>query len=236
MFKNAKLGSNSPTDSPSNFNTITEAIEELKNGKMIIVVDDEDRENEGDFIIPADFITKEHVNFMINHGRGLICAPLTKEIAKNLDLPPMIAKAEDSHETAFTISVDAAFHTTTGISASDRAMTLKLLADPYAKDCDFVRPGHIFPLIAKSGGVRQRPGHTEAAVDLARLAGCSPVGVICEILNDDGSCARVPELKTLAKKFDLKLITIEDLIKYQNELEQNFVNVSIKEKNECIGR
>lgn len=220
----------------NSFNTISEAIEDLKNAKMIIVVDDEDRENEGDFIISAEHITTEHVNFMINYGRGLICAPLTKEIANKLDLPPMMSKAEDSHETAFTISVDAALHTTTGISASDRAMTLKLLSDPYAKDCDFVRPGHIFPLIAKSGGVRQRPGHTEAAVELAKLAGCSPVGVICEILNDDGSCARVPELKILAKKHNLKLITIADLIKYQNELENNFTTISGEEKNECIGR
>lgn len=198
------------------FNTIEEAIEDLKLGKMLIVVDDEDRENEGDFIIPAEIITKEQVNFMITQGRGLVCAPITAYAAQRLNLPPMVARAEDSHETAFTVSVDAALHTSTGISASDRAMTLKLLSDPHGRPEDFVRPGHIFPLIAKDGGVRQRPGHTEAAIDLAKLAGYRPAGVICEILNEDGSCARVPQLRKLADKFDLKLITIADLIKFLN--------------------
>ena len=218
------------------FNTIEEAILDIKNAKMVIVVDDEDRENEGDFIIPADLITKDHVNFMITEGRGLICAPLTEEIAKRLELPPMIAKAEDSHETAFTVSVDAALYTSTGISVSDRAMTLKLLTDKYAKGSDFVRPGHIFPLIAKSGGVRQRPGHTEAAIDLAKLAGCSSVGVICEILNTDGSCARVPDLKILAQKFDLKLITIAELIRYLENAEKSPSQEIIKEENANIRR
>ena len=198
------------------FNSIEEAVEDIKKGKLVIVVDDENRENEGDFIIPAELVSKEHINFMITVGRGLVCAPITEEKAKHLDLPPMITKAEDSHETAFTISIDAAKNTTTGISTSDRAVTLQLLTDPSAKASDFVRPGHIFPLIAKQGGVRQRPGHTEAAIDLALLAGCAPVGVICEILNQDGSCARVPDLQKLAKKFDLKLITIEKLIEYMN--------------------
>lgn len=199
------------------FNTIEEAIEDIKAGKMVIVVDDEDRENEGDFIIPAEIITKEQVNFMITYGKGLICAPITKETAQRLELPPMVAKAEDSHETAFTVSVDATFHTSTGISASDRANTLRILSDPFATAQDFVRPGHIFPLIAKDGGVIERPGHTEAAVDLAKLAGFRPAGVICEILNKDGSCSRVPELKILAREFGLKIITIEDLAAYRKQ-------------------
>ena len=197
-------------------NTIEEAIEDIRLGKIVIVVDDEDRENEGDFIIPAEIITTEHVNFMITHGRGLVCAPITAMAAKRLQLPPMVTNSQDSHETAFTVSVDAALHTSTGISVSDRAMTLKLLSDPYGSPEDFVRPGHIFPLIAKDGGVRQRAGHTEAAIDLAKLAGFRPAGVICEILNKDGSCARVPELKILADKFNFKLITIADLIGYLN--------------------
>lgn len=213
------------------FNTIEQAIDDLKQGKMIIVIDDEDRENEGDFIMPAELITKEQVNFMITYGKGLICAPITQKTAQRLDLPLMVAKAEDSHETAFTVSVDASLHTSTGISASDRAMTLKLLSDPYAEPKDFVRPGHIFPLIAKDGGVRQRPGHTEAAIDLARLSNHKPAGVICEILNEDGSCARVPQLKKIAEKFQLKIITIEALISYLNDKEQFVSENSSKDEN-----
>jgi 3,4-dihydroxy 2-butanone 4-phosphate synthase/GTP cyclohydrolase II len=196
------------------FNTIEEAIADIKIGKMVIVVDDEDRENEGDFIIPADKITPEAVNFMALYGRGLICTPLTKEIAKELSLNPMVEKNEDSMETAFTVSIDAASGVTTGISSADRSHTIKLLTQKSSTPQSFNRPGHIFPLIAKSGGVIERPGHTEAAIDLAKLAGCSPVGVICEILNDDGTCARVPDLKLVAQKFELKLITIKDLIEY----------------------
>ena len=208
------------------FNTIDEALYDLKLGKVIIVVDDEDRENEGDFIIPAKFITPEIVNFMALHGRGLICAPVSMEIAKNLDLPPMVKKLEDSHETAFTVSIDASYGISTGISAKDRALTLSLMALSTSKSKDFVRPGHIFPLIAKEGGVLERPGHTEAAVDLAKLVGAPPVGVICEILNLDGSCARVPDLEKIAKEHDLKMITIEDLIKYKH---QAIINSSQKE-------
>lgn len=208
------------------FNTIDEALFDLKLGKVIIVVDDEDRENEGDFIIPAKFITPEIVNFMALYGRGLICAPVSLEIAKNLDLAPMVKKLEDSHETAFTVSIDASYGISTGISAKDRALTLSLMALSTSKSKDFVRPGHIFPLVAKDGGVLERPGHTEAAVDLAKLVGAPPVGVICEILNLDGSCARVPDLEKVAKEHDLKMITIEDLIKYKN---QSIINSSQKE-------
>lgn len=199
------------------FNTIDDALKDIKAGKMVIVCDDEDRENEGDFIIPAQIITPEHVNFMAIHGRGLICAPISQEIAKNLDLPLMVTKPGDSHETAFTVSVDAKENISTGISAKDRAITLKLLSSPSTRPSDFVKPGHIFPLIAKDGGVTTRPGHTEAAIDLAMLSGYTCAGVICEILNDDGSCSRVPDLEKLAKKHDLKMITIEDLIKYKKE-------------------
>lgn len=197
-----------------NLNTIPEAIEEIKNGKMIIVVDDENRENEGDFIMSAEFITPESVNFMAKFGRGLICTPIGEEISKKLDIPLMISKGKESMGTAFTVSIDASKSITTGISAQDRAFTIKLLSDPNSCAQDFVRPGHIFPLIAKEGGVLEREGHTEAAVDLAKLAGHAPVGVICEILNDDGTCARLPELLKMAKEFNLKIISIEHLIKY----------------------
>ena len=197
------------------FASIEQAIKDLKAGKMIIVVDDENRENEGDFIMPAQTITSIDVNFMARYGRGLICAPLSEEYAKRLDLELMVPRSSDSLQTAFTVSVDAAEHTTTGISVRDRAVTLKLLADEKAKPDDFIRPGHIFPLIAKDGGVLQREGHTEAAVDLAKMAGFAPVGVICEILTEDGSCARLPYLKELAKKFHLNIVTIEDLISYR---------------------
>ncbi len=197
--------------------TIESAIEEIKNGKMIIVVDDENRENEGDLVMAAELVTPEAVNFMARYGRGLICAPLTANYATRLKLAPMVEKNEDSFTTAFTVSVDATNYTTTGISVKERAMTLKVLSDPFACDIDFRRPGHIFPLIAKDGGVIERPGHTEAGVDLARIAGLSPVGVICEILNEDGSCSRLPELKVFAKDHKLKIISIEDLIKYRKD-------------------
>lgn len=200
--------------------TIESALVDIKNGKMVIVVDDENRENEGDFIMPADCITPEAVNFMAMQGRGLICAPVSAKIAKNLNLSPMVPRNEDSLETAFTVSIDASANITTGISASDRSHTLKLLGAQTTKATDFNRPGHIFPLIAKDGGVTVRAGHTEAAVDLAKLCGFSDAGVICEILSDDGSCARLPELKVLAKEWDLKLISIEDLITYKNSLKK----------------
>ena len=198
-------------------NTIDEAISDIKLGKMVIVVDDENRENEGDFIMAAENITAKDVNFMATHGRGLICAPISTEIAARLELPLMNTKGGDHHGTAFTVSIDASAGITTGISASDRERTLKILADSNTKASDFVRPGHIFPLIAKSGGVLDREGHTEAAVDLAQLAGFAPAGVICEILNEDGSCARLDDLKVVTKTFDMKLISIEDLITYKKK-------------------
>ena len=200
--------------------TIPEAIEAIKQGKIIIVVDDEDRENEGDFLCAAELITDEMVNFMVKEGRGLMCAPLTEKRCDELDLHMMVGKNTDPKGTAFTISVDLLGHgVTTGISAADRAKTLRSLAHPESVAGDFSRPGHIFPLKAREGGVLRRTGHTEAAVDLARLAGLQPVGVIVEIMNEDGSMARLPQLREIADKFGLKLISIEDLIAYrlQNE-------------------
>lgn len=193
-----------------------EAINMIKEGRMIIVVDDEDRENEGDLLMAASKVTRESINFMTKYGRGLVCVPLTEEKAKQLELEPMVLHSTDPHGTAFTISVDAKEGTTTGISAEDRAITARLLASPEAKPSDFRRPGHMFPLIARKGGVLKRAGHTEAAVDLARLAGLEPVGVICEIMNDDGTMARLPQLIEFAKKFDLKIMTIKDLIRYRH--------------------
>lgn len=212
-------------------NSIDEAILDLKNSKMVIVVDDEDRENEGDFIMPAQHITDADVNFMITHGRGLVCAPITSEMAKNIELTPMISKSQDSMQTAFTISVDAREKITTGISSHDRALTLRLLGDKTTTSQDFVKPGHIFPLIAKDNGVLAREGHTEAAVDLARLANFSPVGVICEILKENGEAARLPDLKKLADKFDLKIISIADLVTYRTNL-----NIHLGDKNEKLER
>lgn len=197
-------------------NTIEEAIEDIRQGKMIIVVDDEDRENEGDFIAAAEKVTPEMINFMAQHGRGLICAPLTEKRCKELDLQPMVNNNTVLHHTAFTVSVDLIGNgCTTGISAHDRAKTIESLVNPNTKAEDLGRPGHIFPLIAKEGGVLRRTGHTEAAVDFARLAGFKPAGILIEILNEDGSMARLPELKEVAKKFDLKLVSIEDLVAYR---------------------
>ncbi len=200
------------------FNTIEEAIEDIKNGKMIVVVDDENRENEGDLLMAAEKATTEHVNFMATYGRGLICVPMEKERLRDLDILPMVTNSTDPNETAFTVSVDDR-NTTTGISAAERAMTIQRLVDPEANPLDFNKPGHIFPLGAKEGGVLKRAGHTEAAVDLARMAGLQPAGVICEIMNEDGSMARVPELIEYVKKHDLKLITIADLIAYRSKTE-----------------
>ncbi|TMV51346.1 bifunctional 3,4-dihydroxy-2-butanone-4-phosphate synthase/GTP cyclohydrolase II [Paenibacillus mesophilus] len=199
--------------------TIEEAIYDLMLGKVIIVVDDEDRENEGDFIALADKATPEVINFMIKEGRGLVCVPITEERAEELDLPPMVAKNTDYHGTAFTVSVD---HngTTTGISAYERARTVQALIDPNTRPDDFRRPGHMFPLIAKKGGVLRRAGHTEAAVDLARMCGSYPAAVICEVIKEDGTMARVPDLAEIAVKHDLKIITIKDLIHYRNEKEK----------------
>lgn len=198
------------------FHTIEEAIADIKAGKAIIVVDDEDRENEGDFVTAARNATPEMINFMAKEGRGLICTPLTEERCNELKLDLMVGKNTSSHETNFTVSIDLIGHgCTTGISASDRSKTVLRLIDPAAQAIDFGRPGHIFPLKAKDGGVLRRAGHTEAAVDLARLAGFEPAGLIVEIMNDDGEMARVPDLEKIAKKFDLKFISIQDLIAYR---------------------
>lgn len=197
------------------FATIPEALEELKAGKMIIVVDDEDRENEGDFIMAADKITPEAVNFMTKYGRGLICVPATSERLEELGLPDMVDRNTAKLGTAFTISVDAVKGTTTGISASDRAITIKTFVDPDAKPEDLARPGHIHPLRAEEGGVLVRAGHTEAVVDLMRFAELGPAGVLCEILSDDGSMARLPELTEVAKKWEIKIVTIAEIIKYR---------------------
>ncbi len=200
----------------SRLDTIEEAIEEIKNGKVVIVVDDEDRENEGDFLTAARNITPEIVNFMATHGRGLICAPLVEERCDELGLELMVKSNSATYETPFTVSIDLIGHgCTTGISASDRFKTIKALIDPTTKPEDLGKPGHIFPLRAKKGGVLRRAGHTEAAIDLSRLAGFEPAGVIVEILNDDGTMARLPQLLEIAEKFDLKIVSIEDLIKYR---------------------
>ena len=202
------------------FNTIEEAIEEIRNGKPIVIVDDEDRENEGDLFLPAEVATYETINFMINNARGLMCVPLTEERAEELELAFMTEHNTDNHGTAFTVSVDAAEGTTTGISTGDRLKTIKDLADPSKKVEDFRRPGHMFPLVAKKGGVIERKGHTEAAVDLAGIAGFSKVGVIMEILNEDGTMARRDQLFEFCKKNNLKIITIEDLIIYRKKHEK----------------
>lgn len=197
-------------------NTIEEAIEDIRQGKVIIVVDDEDRENEGDFLAAAEKVTPEMINFMATHGRGLICTPLTESRCKELDLHAMVSNNTDHMETAFTVSVDLKGKgVSTGISASDRALTIQALIDSDTKPFDLARPGHIFPLIAKQGGVLRRTGHTEAAIDFARLAGFKPAGVIVEIMNEDGTMARLPQLIEVAKKFDLKLVSIEDLVAYR---------------------
>ena len=197
-------------------NTIEEAIEDIRQGKIIIVVDDEDRENEGDFLAAAEKVTPEMINFMATHGKGLICAPLTEKRCYELELHSMVKNNTDHMETAFTVSVDLKGHgVTTGISASDRAKTILALVNEDTKPYDLARPGHIFPLTAKQGGVLRRTGHTEAAIDFARLAGFKPAGVIVEIMNEDGSMARLPELVEVAKKFNLKLVSIEDLVAYR---------------------
>ena len=202
------------------FATIEEAIEIIRKGDMLIVVDDENRENEGDFLMAADKITPEKVNFMISQGKGLLCAPLDLEIAKRLDIPLMTNKSSDRQGTKFAVSIDVIEGTTTGISAVERAKTIKALADPNAKPSMFMRPGHIFPLIAERGGVLRRAGHTEAAVDLAKLAGLSPVGAICEIIREDGEMARLDDLIPFAEKHNLKIITIEALIHWRRKKER----------------
>lgn len=195
-------------------------VREIRAGRMIIVVDDQNRENEGDLVMAASKVTSRAVNFMVTHGRGLICTPLAPEIARRLRLDSMVAENRETFRTAFTVSVDAREGITTGISANDRARTIRLLAKPDSKESDFVRPGHIFPLMAKPGGVLQRAGHTEAAVDLCRLAGLPPAGVICEILAPDGKMARLPTLLRFAKRHRLKICAVRDLIEYRNKNER----------------
>ena len=216
------------------FNTIEEAIEDIKNGKMIIVVDDEDRENEGDFLTAARNVTPEIINFMAREGRGLICAPLVESRCNELKLDLMVTDNTTLHETPFTVSVDLLGKgCTTGISAQDRAKTVQALIDPNSKPADFGKPGHIFPLKARPEGVLRRSGHTEAAIDFARLAGFEPAGCIVEILNEDGTMARVPDLIKIAEKFDMKLVTIKDLISYRLEKEsliQRLISIDMPTK------
>jgi len=208
-------------------NTIEEAIADIRAGKVIIVVDDENRENEGDFLAAAELATPETVNFMATHGRGLICAPLTESRCKELGLHMMVSTNTDPLETAFTVSVDLRGNgVTTGISASDRSKTVCALTDKSTKPHDLARPGHIFPLVAKEGGVLRRTGHTEAAIDFARLAGLQPAGIIVEIMNADGTMARLPQLMNVAKNFDLKIVSIEDLVAYRMEHDSLIEKVS----------
>ncbi|WP_409228344.1 bifunctional 3,4-dihydroxy-2-butanone-4-phosphate synthase/GTP cyclohydrolase II [Gudongella sp. SC589] len=202
----------------ANFNTIEEAIEDIRVGKMIVVVDDEDRENEGDLLMAAEKVTPEAINFMTKYGRGLICMPVTGDRLEELSISYMVDRNTDSHQTAFTVSIDA-LETTTGISAYERALTIKKVLEENSTAYDFKRPGHIFPLRYQEGGVLRRAGHTEAAVDFAKLAGLYPAGVICEIMSDDGTMARVPELMEYAKEHDLKIVTIADLISYRRHKE-----------------
>ena len=208
------------------FNTIEEAIEDIRVGKCLIVVDDEDRENEGDLIMAAELVTPEMVNFMAKHGRGLICVSMPDEIIDRLKLHPMVQTNTAKLGTRFTVSVDAIHGTTTGISAHDRAITIKALADESTVPEDLGRPGHVFPIRALTGGVLARAGHTEAAVDLARMAKLRPIGVLCEIMNDDGTMARVPELMEFAKKFNLKIVTIRDLIGYRHKTEKLVTHIT----------
>jgi 3,4-dihydroxy 2-butanone 4-phosphate synthase/GTP cyclohydrolase II len=202
------------------FDPIERAIEEFRQGKILIVVDDEDRENEGDFVVAAEFVTPEVINFLTKEGRGVVCAPITNQRAQELGLDPMVDSNTSLHETPFTVSVDYIHGTTTGVSAVDRAATVRALIDPRTKPSDLARPGHIFPLRAADGGVLRRAGHTEAVIDLCRIAGLYPAGVLCEILNDDGTMARVPELFNISKKFGMKIITVKSLIEYRMQREK----------------
>ncbi len=202
------------------FDTIPQAIEDFRQGKILIVVDDEDRENEGDFIMAAEKITPEQINFMAKYGRGMICIPITGKRAEELDLPLMVKDNTALHNTPFTVTIDAKQGTSTGISANDRALTIRKVIDPETKPSDFAKPGHIFPLRAADGGVLRRAGHTEAVVDLAKLAGLYPAGVLCEIMDEDGTMARVPKLREIANQFDLHLVTISDLIDHRRRHEK----------------
>ncbi|MBD3299318.1 MAG: 3,4-dihydroxy-2-butanone-4-phosphate synthase, partial [candidate division Zixibacteria bacterium] len=208
------------TERTTEFDAIDDAIAAIGRGEIVIVTDDENRENEGDFIMAADMVTPEKVNFLVTQGRGLVCAALDKDRLEALDLHPMVRNNTAHLQTAFTISVDAVEGTTTGISAFDRCRTIQALVDPNTQPNDLARPGHVFPLQAVKGGVLRRAGHTEAAVDLARLAGHSPAGVVCEVMDDDGSMARLPRLREIADEFGLKMITIADLIAYRQKNER----------------
>lgn len=205
---------------PSQFARVEDALADIARGKCVIVVDDESRENEGDLIAAAQLATAETLNLMMREARGLVCVPMTRQRADALGLPPMVARNQEAHCTAFTVSVDARVGVTTGISAADRSRTARLLADPQVGATDFVRPGHLFPLVAREGGVLQRAGHTEAAVDLCRLAGLPAVGVICEVINDDGTMARQPELLQFAQEHGLKIITVKQIIAYRHRHER----------------
>lgn len=207
------------------FNQIEAAIDDIRNGKMVIVVDDQNRENEGDIVMAAEKVTPYHINFMASHAKGLICVPITKERAQALSLNAMVDVNRDRHQTAFTVSVDHA-SSTTGISAFERAKTVNALASPNAHVDEFIQPGHMFPLVGRNGGVLERAGHTEASIDLATLAGLDPSGCICEIMREDGHMARLPELIEFAQKWDLKMISIQDLIKYRRNLEKSFKKVA----------
>src|ERR1044071_5470248 len=209
------------------FNSIESAITDLRQGKMIIVVDDADRENEGDLIMAAQFVTPQTVNFMARHGRGLICVPTTSERLQQLGIGQMVRQNRETFKTGFQISVDAARGITTGISAADRAETIRIMAEPTAVPEELVQPGHVFPLRARPGGVLQRAGHTEAAVDLVKLANCRPIAVICEIMSDDGSMARLPELFEFAAQHRLKICTIADLIHYRRSREKLVERVEV---------
>ncbi len=217
----------SVSDENNAFDPIDDGIEAIRQGKMVVVVDDADRENEGDLVMAAEKVSPEAVNFMARFGRGLICVPTTNKRLQQLGIEQMVTQNQDSFRTDFQISVDAARGVTTGISAADRAETIRVLADPAATANDLHQPGHVFPLRAKDGGVLRRAGHTEAAVDLARLAGCRPVAVICEIMNDDGSMARLPDLQTFAREHKLKICSIEDLIKHRRAKEQLVERVEV---------
>ncbi|HEY6225949.1 MAG TPA: bifunctional 3,4-dihydroxy-2-butanone-4-phosphate synthase/GTP cyclohydrolase II [Verrucomicrobiae bacterium] len=221
------MTSKSPAKKKTEFDSIDALVADIKRGKMVILVDDADRENEGDLIMAAEHITPEAVNFMAKFGRGLICVPTTSERLKQLGIERMVSNNRETFKTDFQATVDAAKNITTGISAGDRAETIRVMADPTAAPEDLVQPGHVFPLRAKAGGVLQRAGHTEAAVDLSRLAACRPIAVICEIMSDDGSMARLPELRRFAKKHNLRLGTIEDLIKYRRSEEKLIEKIEV---------
>ena len=220
------LSGKAPPERPADPNSVEEILQDLRAGRMVIIMDDEDRENEGDLIMAAELATPEAVAFMIRHASGIICVPMEEDRLVSLDLPQMVMNNSESHRTAFTVSVDLISGITTGVSSSDRAATVRALAKAGAKPADFARPGHIFPLRARRGGVLVRTGHTEAAVDLCRLAGLQPVGVICEVMNDDGSMARRAELQAFAKRHGLKIGTIADLIRYRLRNERSVERVS----------